>query len=335
MLVARELRPVAQGERSSTPSIVCERAQLPPHRLMKLTYQTLNADGVREAAAQTHGFWGSQRTLAEHTQRVFDSLARLGEGLRYVGLRDERGALVASLKFYTVALQTPQGVAKTLGIGAVFVPETERGKGYGQAIVKAAMDEARALGYDAALLYSDIAPLFYARLGFVEFPALDWSAEVTALPDSVPLRTRPATADDLDTLSAWYHADAATCDIFPVRSSELWRFGKWFHRADDELILNDGQRDVGYLLVRRAPPGLRLFEWAAPGVEPERVWATVRRLAEMEGQTHVDGWLRFDRREGWMTVTPRPDAIPMIAPLKDALTVTVNMKAFFGAMDHF
>jgi predicted N-acetyltransferase YhbS len=301
----------------------------------KLTYSTLNADGIREAAAQTHGFWGGKRTLKEHTQRTFDSLARLGEGLRYVGLHDERGALAASLKFYTVALQTPIGVAKTLGIGAVFVPETERGKGYGQAIVRAAMDEARALGYDAALLYSDIAPQFYARLGFVEFSALDWSADVTALPDSVPLMTRPATADDFDTLSAWYHADATTADIFPVRSSELWRFGKWFNRADDELILNDGKREVGYVVVRSTPQGLRLFEWAAPGVEPERIWATVRRLTEMEGQSRIYGWLRFDRREEWTTVMPRPDAIPMIAPLKDSLRVTAKMKVFFGAIDHF
>ncbi len=300
-----------------------------------LTYSTLDADGIREAAAQTHGFWGGKRTLEEHTQRTFDALARLGGDLRYVGLRDERGALVASLKFYTVALRTPQGVAKTLGIGAVFVPESERGKGRGQTIVRAAMDEARALGYDAALLYSDIAPQFYARLGFVEFPALDWSADVTALPDSVPLRTRAATADDFDTLRAWYHADAVTADIFPVRSSALWRFGKWFNRADDELILNDGKGDVGYVNVCRTPQGLRLFEWAAPGIEPERVWSTVRRLAEMEGQTHVYGWLRFDRREEWMTVTPRADAIPMMAPLKDSWAVAANMKAFFGALDHF
>ena len=306
-----------------------------PLTFSNLTYATLDADGICEAAAQTHGFWGGKRTMEEHTQRTFDSLARLGEDLRYVGLRDERGALVASLKFYTVALQTPIGVAKMLGIGAVFVLETERGKSYGQAIVRAAMDEARALGYDAALLYSDIAPQFYARLGFVEFPALDWSADVTALPDSVSLMTRIATADDFDTLRAWYHADAVTADIFPVRSSALWRFGKWFNRADDELILNDGERDVGYVVVRRTPQGLRVFEWVAPGVKPERIWSTVRRLTEMEGQTHVYGWLRFDRREEWMTVTPRPDAIPMIAPLKDSLTVTANMKAFFGAIDHF
>jgi len=306
-----------------------------PLPFSNLTYTTLNADGIREACAQTHGFWGGKRTGEEHTQRTFDALARLGERLRYVGLCDERGALVASLKFYTVALQTPQGVAKTLGIGAVFVPEAERGKGYGQAIVRAAMDEARALGYDAALLYSDIAPQFYARLGFVEFPALDWSADVTALPDTIPLRTRPATANDCDTLSAWYHADAATADLFPVRSSELWRFGKWFNRADDELILNDGKRDVGYVVIGSTPQGLRLFEWAAPGIEPECVWATVRRLTEMEGQSRIYGWLRFDRREEWMTVTPRADAIPMIAPLKDALRVTANMKAFFGAIDHF
>lgn len=222
-----------------------------------------------------------------------------------------------------------------LALGAVFVPETERGKGYGQAIVRAAMEEARALGYDAALLYSDIAPQFYARLGFVEFPALDWSADVTALPDGVPLRTRSAAADDFDTLRAWYHADAVTADIFPVRSSTLWQFGKWFNRAGDELVLNDGKRDVGYINLHSTSQGTRLFEWAAPGVAPERVWATVRRMAEMEGQTRVGGWLRLDRREDWMTVTPRPDAIPMIAPLKDSLAVTANMKAFFGEIDHF
>jgi predicted N-acetyltransferase YhbS len=302
---------------------------------MKLTYSTLHADGVREAAVQTHKFWGGKRTLEQHTQRAFDALGMLGENLRYVGLRDEDGALVASLQFYTVALQTPNGVARTLGIGAVFVPESQRGNGYGQGVVRAAMEEAKSLGYDAALLYSDIAPQFYTRLGYVEFPAFDWSTDVSALPNDAPLTTRPAIADNFNSISVWYHADAAWAEIFPVRSPETWEFLRWLNGAAGDLILCDDTREVGYINVRSTPQGLRHYEWVAPAIEPARVWATIRKLTELEGQSQVYGWLRPDRREEWMSVTPRPAAIPMIAPLNDSLTVTAEMRAVFREMDHF
>lgn len=300
-----------------------------------MTYETLNPDDIREATAQTHVFWGGQRTREQHMQRTLDAMAQLGDKLRYVGLRDESGALVASLKFYTVALQTPQGIGKTLGVGAVFVPDEQRGKGYGQAVVKAAMEDAKALGYDAALLYSDIAPQFYARLGYVEFSALDWSADTTALPAAAPLTMRPATDDDAERILAWYHTDAAAADIFPSRTLQLWKFGCWFNHTERHLILCDSEREVGYVSIRREPQGLRLFECVAPDVEPSRVWAAVRRLAESEQHARVFGWLRPDRREAWMNVASRPDAIPMIAPLNDALMVTADMTAFFGAIDHF
>ncbi|HEX5503955.1 MAG TPA: GNAT family N-acetyltransferase [Thermomicrobiales bacterium] len=53
------------------------------------------------------------------------------------------------------------------GLGGVVVEEARRGRGLGSRLVRAAMDAARARGYDFALLFCDAERrAFYARLGW-------------------------------------------------------------------------------------------------------------------------------------------------------------------------
>lgn len=59
------------------------------------------------------------------------------------------------------------------------VASAARGKGVGEALVRACVDRARALGVTALVLSTQPAMLgaqrLYGRLGFVRTPELDWS----------------------------------------------------------------------------------------------------------------------------------------------------------------
>src|SRR5262249_47542682 len=158
--------------------------------------------------------------------------------------------------------------------------ENARGRGAASALLREAMREAADLGDEAALLYADIVPAFYARLGFVALPALQHHARPSDLPGKGALEIRPAMPGDLDRLVA-FHEDAwdrgGALALRARRSPLIWQYFRFRNRFAGEWILADGGRDVGYLIAapddpRRDLPEPRqrgLFwvdEWAAQGV---------------------------------------------------------------------
>src|SRR5262249_3552849 len=131
---------------------------------------------IAEACRQHQALWGADVSPAAHAARVLRRLETAGpELLRYVGLVDPRGRLVSALLRYSLLLrQGASAPVRAVGIGAVFTRPSARGRGAASALLRAVMDEGRDLGYAAALLYSDIDPAFYERLGFVALPARDF-----------------------------------------------------------------------------------------------------------------------------------------------------------------
>lgn len=119
------------------------------------TYQLWGDGLTRRAygqwnAAQMQTLWG--RT---HLTRV-----ALVDGSR----------LLASAKQYLFTTRIDGRSTRTLGIGAVFTPPPLRGRGFGRDIVDALTERAAAEGCEQALLFSEIGPAFYERLGFAAIP---------------------------------------------------------------------------------------------------------------------------------------------------------------------
>ena len=91
----------------------------------------------------------------------------------------------------------------------MFTPEEHRGCGHARALVEAALESARVLGHDAAILMSEIGGEYYERLGFLALPA----REAGCL---------PFLPDDLDALVA-IHDDATHGQRFPLlRDRPAW-----------------------------------------------------------------------------------------------------------------
>jgi len=302
----------------------------------------LDAEGIRQASAQTHGFWGRGRTLAEHTRRNFAQIADSEGQCRYVGLRDEDGRVVSSLKWYELRFCGPPGEARAFGIGAVFTPAEQRGRGLATQLIEVALSEARCREYELSVLYSDIRPEFYERLGFVRFAAVDWELLPEALPDAPPLRLRRATVADETTLIALHERSFGSEWLWPRRPPKLWRYLRRRNEAAGDLLLTDGGQVVGYVNVRPAAGRLYVEEWAGPTDLRQRVWGTLRRLAEALGCRRVCGWERPGQTPPGARRTAREVAVPMIAalrpdsPWRDFLVRAAGGNdAFFGALDHF
>lgn len=86
--------------------------------------------------------------------------------------------LLCSAKLYTFDAVLDGRTLQIAGIGAVFTPVPERGHGAAADLLTRLIDHASHHGYDAALLFSEIGPDYYARLGFVTIPLADLTVRV-------------------------------------------------------------------------------------------------------------------------------------------------------------
>jgi GNAT superfamily N-acetyltransferase len=78
----------------------------------------------------------------------------------------ERGEVQASAKVYTLDATLDGQSIRVAGIGAVFTQPAHRRRGAAKALLEHLLERASADGADVALLFSEIDPEYYARLGF-------------------------------------------------------------------------------------------------------------------------------------------------------------------------
>jgi predicted N-acetyltransferase YhbS len=306
----------------------------------------LSSHQIDQVLADSHDLWGDETSLPERQaafHRWRDTVG--GENLSMVGITDETGLVTASLKRYSFDLKSgrhPGRIHRLLGIGAVFTHPRFRQRGLASRLITSVLSQARANGYDAAILYSDIAPSFYEALGFLRAPAHEWSVASAALfPSEEPLRARLADRKDGAHLAQCWEASWPDSGWWRVRrQAATWELQRAVNsRPDDYLLFDDDGRECGYLAINVGANGVRVGEWATAASARlallPRVWATVRTLAPAHAR--VMTWLRsdeepllpFERYE-------RREAIPMLAPLAADFDWTKADAAatHFGIFDH-
>jgi len=111
-------------------------------------------------------------------------LADSGEAARRYRLLGlfEGPRLLSAMKAYELGGSFANAPLRLLGIGAVFTPPPLRRNGHARRMLEVVIDDYRARGFDAALLFSDIGAGYYERLGFQVLRSEECSAEASQLP---------------------------------------------------------------------------------------------------------------------------------------------------------
>lgn len=91
----------------------------------------------------------------------------------------EGDELLASAKLYAFDAVLDGRPIKVAGIGAVFTPPASRGRGVARDLMERLLERAAVDGADLALLFSEIGPDYYARLGFDAIATTDQQLRVT------------------------------------------------------------------------------------------------------------------------------------------------------------
>jgi predicted N-acetyltransferase YhbS len=200
--------------------------------------------------------------------------------------------LLASGKRYRLIVRLHGVEAPCLGIGAVFTPPALRGRGHAAALIHAMLEEAENDGAHYALLFSEIDPAYYARLGF-EPVAI---AETTLRLRTQPRQGAPAVlmrdgADrDLDNIAAMHAARASGYAFSLTRDARyiqyaiskrrlLAAFGSAGVRTVEFFVTEEGGNAVAYIVVTRGPEGHVLEEWGDRDPAGARAGAMLQVLA--------------------------------------------------------
>src|SRR5262245_13922721 len=116
-----------------------------------------NADQVAEILSWTYPIWNEGLTAEGYARwNVVQSKSAWGATiLRSMALIDG-GRVVASAKLYCLDVRVDNARMRVLGIGAVFTPESQRGRGRAVQLIDRMMADAERQGYKAAVLFSEI-----------------------------------------------------------------------------------------------------------------------------------------------------------------------------------
>jgi hypothetical protein len=188
--------------------------------------------------------------------------------LRRVALVESAGSrrMLASAKWYDLAATLDGASHRMLGVGAVFTPAAERGKGHAKVLIERMMSEAAAEGYGSALLFSEIGAAYYEGLGFRAIPRETLTLDVAHKPGAPAVLVRAGEESDLALLSELDHAHAAAARLSLERPPEKIQFAVAKRRAMaalaplgqrqvDFYVTEEGTRAVAYVLISRGPSG--------------------------------------------------------------------------------
>jgi GNAT superfamily N-acetyltransferase len=87
--------------------------------------------------------------------------------------------VLASAKLYVFDAVLDGAAIRVAGLGAVFTSPAARGRGAARDLIERLLERAGGEGADLALLFSEIGPDYYTRLGFEVIPILDRQLRVT------------------------------------------------------------------------------------------------------------------------------------------------------------
>jgi GNAT superfamily N-acetyltransferase len=157
----------------------------------------------------------------------------------------EEGAVTSSAKRYDLGARVEGRIRRLLGIGAVFTSPSRRGRGGARRLLETMLEHAVTEGYEYAMLFSEIDPSLYAKLGFAPVPLLEARLEVKRKAGAPAVLLRAGDDRDIPAIAEMTARRAEAARLALDRSEDWIRYGIAKKR----------------LLSGLGPPGLREIEF--------------------------------------------------------------------------
>jgi predicted N-acetyltransferase YhbS len=273
--------------------------------------------------------------------------------LSRVALTDQAGALLATAKRYRFRARLDGASADVLGIGAVFTPEPVRGRGHASRLIEALVNEAKADGASLAMLFSEIDPRFYERLGFRRVPVDQVRIAVHEKGGGTPaMLVRGGHQSDLQSLSAMHdtritHArfalerQPAHIEFMLARKRLLAGLGPPGLRHVEFHVVEEGASAVAYVMLSVDAHGWTLTEAGDRDPAGARLGAMLQTLIAREPSQQRPAirawWPRsFSLPPQWQRAEIHPaNDVLMVRPLRDIVLPASADDVFYWRSDFF
>jgi GNAT superfamily N-acetyltransferase len=178
----------------------------------------------------------------------------------------ESGEILASAKWYDLEARLDGQPIRVLGIGAVFTPESQRGRGHAATLMNLMMADAERQGYQAAALFSEIGAEYYERMGFTAIPRETVTLDVIQKKGAPASLVRAGDETDLKHIAALHETSDAVARLWLPRTPDRVQFAVTKKRTQSALapigsrttefyVSEEGNHAVAYVLITRGPSG--------------------------------------------------------------------------------
>jgi predicted N-acetyltransferase YhbS len=175
---------------------------------------------------ETHDIWADGLTRAAYG-RYNEAQMRTPWGrhhLHRVALVDDAGRILSSAKRYDHRALLGGREIRMVGIGAVFTPAPMRGRGHARALVDEIVTAAAGEGAELALLFSEIDPDYYAKVGFIPVPRREQTIRTRPFQGAPMVLVRAGVEQDIPAVAALAQTMAAGHRFALAPSEDLVRF---------------------------------------------------------------------------------------------------------------
>ena len=243
------------------------------------------------------------------------------------------GHVLASAKVYLFDATFDRRPIHVAGVGAVFTQPEHRGRGAARELMTRLLDKLAGEGADAALLFSEIGPDYYARLGFTPVPLDDLSLRVIedARRGAPATMVRAGDDRDLDALAAMdairsepfrFHLDRdrSVVQFALARRRVLAGLSTPHQRSVQFFVAEEGASAVAYVVINASGGAWTIDSCGDRDPSGARIGAIMQVLIAREPAEHrpqITGWLPSTLRPPQLAVTgaaPSRDLMMLAAP---------------------
>ncbi len=305
---------------------------------MPLDIHVATDDERVEAFANVFDVWAMAPTVDEHVERRLASVQH-SRAEWYVGCLD--GQVVTSLACYPLEFYLHGEIVAGIAIGSVHTLAEHRRCRFAAQLIEWVEAEKRNRGAAISMLYSDVDPNYYARMGYQLCPShCGWQDFASVPQDAGACNWHLVQFDPADELSQLEERYAAFHGLAPLavaRALDYWQHTLdkgprhqfyWLKPPDDAA--------AGYVRVAIERDRLKLLDYALAADEPENWQAMYRNLVQLAASkslAHAGGWLPdLPAARELFRIEPRRQELTMLKALDSQLVFTDSMLA---AVDRF
>lgn len=278
----------------------------------------------RAAHANVHDVWSRGLPLDAHVERR-EGLPLNRRATWYVGVLD--GRVVTSLGSHPLLYFVQGRELPGIGIAAVHTLAEFRGRGFAPRLIDYAERQQRQQGAMLSMLFSDVDPDYYARIGYLRCPAHRGTMLASGEPGPGECSLQSFVASEQVTGSSdLFHSSVEHEPFYVIRTAEYARhlLDRFPHDEFFWLLRRDAR--CGFVRCYVQDDRLMIRDFAVQrndDVIRGALFDHLRALARQRGLSAVVGWLPADpitRR--YFELVDRPQEITMLKPLVDDVRIS-------------